>query len=637
MSPGIVTDEEVQLAYYRQIVLNFHNKSKLNLCRRIFQGFKLFVKHHRNNEKLAHIKWFNRRAGACFYAWSDYTYEVGTGLQRKRWPGPRKYEIRYNQKRIDNFARQRLLLYVFKPLKAFCTLQLKVKKAFRRQGAKFLQRTLYAWKEVSRRSHLLRKDALSNWMEYPALYGHVDGMYTRKMLITSLNEQKHHNNFLLKSLTNQTKSLEECQHFLSAEIKKRQEIEQSVRLIYADSQRYKMLTHHVSQELKRYQALVEAITIINPRQMHHLLKLQPQFEFKPRNIDLSIDIFTSLSNTLTFDRNKDTVKVVDVDKHKYKEESEKEANDDTEKKLAILSNNEINEEINILDTTVKSDDKEKTIDQLTKDMTLATASALNAINERGVSQQTMLASDFLGIGSEFIASRMLVGIIDFLEKGDVSIFSQEDRKDWIKSVFIQSNESPNNSDQNADNTHNSSLLSPKRFVRERGRQITERPMNDLTIVSYLLNSLKVKENASESQLDGNVVSNEDSKVNITSEANTNDKINESEDKPVDTAINNTDYQSSYLSIDNYSSQLDKPLKAILDIEEYKSNMINDLWNNNLNKAVDTILSSNFNWRSAIMAIRSLHPSAGNYSGVGKPLDTDQTHMFSRIIDMKEQM
>ena len=32
-------------------------------------------------------------AGKCFYAWTDYTYLVARGLDRKRWPGPRKYEV----------------------------------------------------------------------------------------------------------------------------------------------------------------------------------------------------------------------------------------------------------------------------------------------------------------------------------------------------------------------------------------------------------------------------------------------------------------------------------------------------------------------------------------------------------------
>jgi hypothetical protein len=43
--------------------------------------------------KAAKHKHFTHLAGKCFYAWSNYTYLVALGLDRKRWPGPRKYEV----------------------------------------------------------------------------------------------------------------------------------------------------------------------------------------------------------------------------------------------------------------------------------------------------------------------------------------------------------------------------------------------------------------------------------------------------------------------------------------------------------------------------------------------------------------
>jgi hypothetical protein len=47
----------------------------------------------RRNMKAARHKHFAHLAGKCFYAWSNYTYLVALGLDRKRWPGPRKYEV----------------------------------------------------------------------------------------------------------------------------------------------------------------------------------------------------------------------------------------------------------------------------------------------------------------------------------------------------------------------------------------------------------------------------------------------------------------------------------------------------------------------------------------------------------------
>ena len=43
--------------------------------------------------KAAVYKHFSYLAGKCFYAWSNYIYMVALGLDRKRWPGPRKYEV----------------------------------------------------------------------------------------------------------------------------------------------------------------------------------------------------------------------------------------------------------------------------------------------------------------------------------------------------------------------------------------------------------------------------------------------------------------------------------------------------------------------------------------------------------------
>jgi hypothetical protein len=43
--------------------------------------------------KAAVYKRFSYLAGKCFFAWSNYVYMVALGLDRKRWPGPRKYEV----------------------------------------------------------------------------------------------------------------------------------------------------------------------------------------------------------------------------------------------------------------------------------------------------------------------------------------------------------------------------------------------------------------------------------------------------------------------------------------------------------------------------------------------------------------
>jgi hypothetical protein len=43
------------------------------------------------------------------------------------------------------------------------------------------------------------------------------------------------------------------------------------------------------------------------------------------------------------------------------------------------------------------------------------------------------------------------------------------------------------------------------------------------------------------------------------------------------------------------------------------------------------------WRSVLLKLRSLHPGAGNYSGVGKELDVESSGIYKRIIEMRENM
>lgn len=40
-----------------------------------------------------------------------------------------------------------------------------------------------------------------------------------------------------------------------------------------DIQRFEMITHHAEQEVKRLDAIIKAITIINPLQVKHLRKV----------------------------------------------------------------------------------------------------------------------------------------------------------------------------------------------------------------------------------------------------------------------------------------------------------------------------------------------------------------------------
>jgi hypothetical protein len=89
----LISDEEVRRAVHREIVETSLVQRELKNKTMIFQTFKRIYLESVTHGKIASTHFFKKYAGRCFYAWSDWTYQIGTGLERKRWAGPRKYEV----------------------------------------------------------------------------------------------------------------------------------------------------------------------------------------------------------------------------------------------------------------------------------------------------------------------------------------------------------------------------------------------------------------------------------------------------------------------------------------------------------------------------------------------------------------
>lgn len=90
---GVVPEEEVIHVMHRRVLLNFLEAKRMLHMRSVFGGFCTLLKLREKYEVNARVHWFKTRVGKCFYTWSDYIYMVSVGLERKRWPGPRKYEV----------------------------------------------------------------------------------------------------------------------------------------------------------------------------------------------------------------------------------------------------------------------------------------------------------------------------------------------------------------------------------------------------------------------------------------------------------------------------------------------------------------------------------------------------------------
>ena len=47
-----------------------------------------------------------------------------------------------------------------------------------------------------------------------------------------------------------------------------------------------------------------------------------------------------------------------------------------------------------------------------------------------------------------------------------------------------------------------------------------------------------------------------------------------------------------------------------------------------------VIGSAKSWRNALLYLRTMHPGAGNYSGVGVELDAAESQLYKRIVDMR---
>lgn len=239
---------------------------------------------------------------------------------------------------VDNFSRLRRQRFCFGPWRDFYRVQAAIKLMFQRQTGRFVQINFKAWVKATKQQRRLRVMTAENWKAYPllmtikpfqawanyvagcknfakeqirlvnayirwkkrqkiliilkawrhqALFGRIDGMYTRRMLINSLGEQKLLSTSLEKMLSAQTLELESCHMLVVGEIEKRKELEEVLKNSEAEIVKQRMVSHHIEQEILRLETIVEAMAIINPTQVTHLRNMQMDFKFKTRHIVLA--------------------------------------------------------------------------------------------------------------------------------------------------------------------------------------------------------------------------------------------------------------------------------------------------------------------------------------------------------------
>ena len=326
---GVVSDRDLTRAVHRSVLASHLAKRSQQIRVDAFSTLKYIYERARVNNRTAWKQWFRKLAGRCFYAWSDWVYLVGVGLDRKRWSGPRKYEVRYNQKVIDVFTRNRLQRAVFVPWKKYAKRRSEAERRFRKHVARFLSAHYLAWRATAKELRRVRVLAVDHWTSYStymvtgpfkrwvefaenaqtrrvqtnrlvkaymrwksrqkletilrtwrhqSMYGRVEGMYTRTMLSRSLGEQKLLSSSLQKMLSIQTIELEECRDLVSREVEARKNLEQKLLFQEREILTFEMVSDHRDQELRRLNAIIEAMAVINPRQVCVWASQKPSFK-----------------------------------------------------------------------------------------------------------------------------------------------------------------------------------------------------------------------------------------------------------------------------------------------------------------------------------------------------------------------
>ena len=684
---GIVLHDEVMRVYYRRVLLKFlAQKEKLQL-RAIYNGFIKAVKMAQRNLRDANKHWFNNIAGKCFYAWSDHIYMVSQGLDRRRWKGPRKYEIRYNQKRIDTFAKHRLLKFVYKPWSEYFKLQSNVRKCYQRQVALFVKNNFYALRERCKIQRRLRDETVSTWRSYSrvmtqkpfqawaswyrnvknnnneqerivskyckwkwkqrmlliirtwrhqALYGRIDGMYTRQMLVQSLNEQKQLATSLERMMAAQTVQLEECMDIVEKEISKRKDLERKIGSLNNDINKYKMVQHHLEEETKRVEAIVDAMGIINPRQVEHLKALQLSFNFKERKIDIPKE---------------DAVlgKKKKKDKNKRRPSSAKsgETTARTEDDDGIdLTDDEVEEkEFNITDVQESVDDNiPKTDDAANSTAKVDNGATNEAVKDNSSTSPSPSKEESKNVANAEVDKAGSVGSTVVRTETTVEATVPEttinnaclspadqillDRVKWIVSRF-----GPQSQVSEDINGITMSSTTELNINAAEGGQVPE------------LSSL-VKQAKTVTTENGTLENNDllPTAKFVASKNKLGGTWNDRSVTPEDTAMmlfSVIDFLTmgdvTAFSPDDrrdWTSHIFRSMyegRSDITISEKQKNIETDL------VAEATEIVDKKTWRSTLLSLRAMFPGAGNYSGVGVPLDKEDSGMNMRLLDMRSAM
>ena len=134
------------------------------------------------------------------------------------------------------------------------------------------------------RARKLKWEVLRKW-RHQAKYGRITAMFSRNELIINLVAQKDHCRHMEKQMNicmDQVNDLAEC-------LQKNDNLLEEFKGILSEKEtkikELKLSIHNAEQEIARLQSTIDCVEKAHPALTRHIIKMQPKFGFRERNIE----------------------------------------------------------------------------------------------------------------------------------------------------------------------------------------------------------------------------------------------------------------------------------------------------------------------------------------------------------------
>lgn len=274
--------------------------------------------------------------GSVFYPWTDWAFTHSRGLDRKQWTGPRRYEVPYNKRRVEIWSGVRILRRIVPAWRVVAARYAHARRLERKAINAFCLIHFEAWAVEAKRLRLIRKNVIKDWKDrcrslierpfrawfiytdnrlreradgirlvaqyrrlksrkflwkimrtwrHQAVFGKVEGLYSRTELMRSLAEQKIHSKSLEYHAKEFTAAIGESAQVLEEEHATVKALESQLEGRETEVANLQMALQHCEQDVVRMRGIVDAMAQHYPSLTNHLVEMQDALGFQSRGLD----------------------------------------------------------------------------------------------------------------------------------------------------------------------------------------------------------------------------------------------------------------------------------------------------------------------------------------------------------------